>query len=73
MLKMAKCVLMAMLDLIAPAIVVIMALAAFNYVKECNWLGTATCLVGSMIPAGLVYTASMRQNDMIEYTDEDDK
>ena len=72
MLKMLTCVLMAAADLVAPAMVVIMALAAFNYVKECNWLGTATCLVGSMIPAGLVYTASMRQDDMIEY-DEDDK
>lgn len=73
MLKMLKCILIAAADLVAPALVVLMALASFNYIKDCNWLGTITCLVGSMIPAGLVYTASMRQDDMIEYTDEDNK
>lgn len=72
MFKNVKMVLMAILDLIAPATVVLMALAAFDYIKACNWLGGITCMIGSMIPVILIYTHQYRQDDMIEY-DEDNK
>lgn len=71
MLKMLKCVLMATLDLIAPATIVLMALASFEYIRACNWVGAITCMIGSMIPAGLIYTHHLREDDVIEYTEDE--
>lgn len=73
MLKTMKCVLMAIADLIAPATVVLMSLAAFDYIKNCRWIGAITCLIGSMIPVMLVYTHHFREDDVIEWTSDNDE
>lgn len=70
MLKKIECVLMIVADIMAPALLMIMVLAAYGYFKDGNTLGGLTCMVGSAIPTVCIYTHHLREDDAIEYEDE---
>lgn len=73
MLKKFESVLMMVVDLIAPAILTLMVLAAYTYFQDGNTLGGITCVVGSAIPTMCIYTRHLREDDIIEYEEEIDE
>ena len=72
MLKKIECVLMMIADLASPAILMLMVLAAYCYFQDGNTLGGFTCVIGSMIPTMVIYTRHMREDDVIEYDEEEE-
>ena len=72
MLKKIWCVIQLIMDLAAPAVLMLMVLAAFGYFQDGNTLGGFTCVVGSMIPTACIYTHHLREDDVIEEYDEEE-
>lgn len=73
MLKKIECVLMMIADLVSPAILMLMVLAAYCYFQDGNSLGGFTCVIGSMIPTMVIYTRHMREEDYIEEYEEENE
>lgn len=72
MLKKIECVVQLIMDLAAPAVLMLMVLAGFGYFQDNNTLGGFTCVVGSMIPTACIYTHHLREDDVIEYDEEEE-
>lgn len=71
MLKKIECVFMMIADLVSPAILMLMVLAAYCYFQDGNTLSGFTCIIGSMIPTIVIYTRRMREEDCIEEYEEE--
>jgi hypothetical protein len=73
MLKNLESVLMMIADLVSPAILMLMVMAAYCYFQDGNTLGGITCIIGSMIPTMVIYTRHVRENDYIEEYEEENE
>lgn len=71
MLKKIECVLMMIADLVSPAILMLMVMAAYCYFQDENTLGGITCIIGSMIPTMVIYTRHMSEDECIEEYEEE--
>lgn len=71
MLKYLESVLMMIADLVSPAILMLMVMAAYCYFQDGNTLGGITCIIGSMIPTMVIYTRHMREDECIEEYEEE--
>ena len=71
MLKKIECVLMMIADLVSPAILMLMVMAAYCYFQDGNTLGGITCIIGSMMPTAVIYTRHLREDECIEEYEEE--
>ena len=72
MLNKIKCVVQMIMDLLSPALLMLMVLAAYGYFQDGNTLGGFTCVVGSMVPTMCIYTRHLREDDVIEEFEEEE-
>lgn len=71
MLKKIECVFMMVMDLMAPCILILFAIAAYDAFISSEIMKGLTCIVGAMIPTTLIYTRHLRENDTIEEYEEE--
>lgn len=73
MLKKIECVFVMLMDLVAPCVLILFALSAYDCFIDGDMLRGATCIVGATIPTACIYTRHLREDDYIEYDEEETK
>lgn len=71
MLKKIECVFMMVMDLIAPCMLILFTIAAYDAFISGEMIKGFTCVVGAMIPTATIYTRHMREEDYIEEYEEE--
>lgn len=73
MLKRIECVFMMVMELVAPAVLILFVLAAYSCFQDGSTLRGFTCIIGSMIPTAAIYTRHLREDDIIEEYEEENE
>lgn len=71
MLKKIECVLMMVMDLVAPCLLMLFTIAAYDAFISDETIKGFTCVVGTMIPTAVIYTRHLREEDYIEEYEEE--
>lgn len=71
MLKKIECVLMMVMDLVAPCLLILFTIAAYDAFISDETIKGFTCVVGAMIPTAVIYTRHLREDDYIEEYEEE--
>lgn len=73
MLKKIECVLMMVMDLVAPCVLILFTIAAYDAFISSETIKGFTCVVGAMIPTAVIYTRHMREDECIEEYEENEE
>lgn len=71
MLKKIECVLMMVMDLVAPCLLMLFTITAYDAFISDETIKGFTCVVGAMIPTAVIYTRHLREEDYIEEYEEE--